>query len=208
MQSHFDSAARDWDKNPEMIERANVFALEISDFHKDKKKNKALEFGCGTGLLSFFLKETFTNITLIDTSKGMIEVLSEKIEHQHIDNLHPVLVDLLSQEANLPTDFDAIYTLMTLHHVLDIEKILQIFNSKLNTNGYLCIADLITEDGSFHAHIPDFDGHFGFDKQELEAKLAKCGFSTELYKVCYQITRKTESSITVYPIFLLIAKKI
>jgi len=41
---------------------------------------KVLDFGCGTGLLSFFLQPYVGEITGIDTSKGMIEVFDKKIK--------------------------------------------------------------------------------------------------------------------------------
>jgi Predicted methyltransferase (contains TPR repeat) len=41
---------------------------------------KVLDFGCGTGLLSFFLQPYVGEITGIDTSKGMIEVFDKKLK--------------------------------------------------------------------------------------------------------------------------------
>ena len=39
----------------------------------------ALDYGCGTGLLSFPLKDELGHITLNDNSAGMLEVVQEKI---------------------------------------------------------------------------------------------------------------------------------
>ena len=39
----------------------------------------AMEFGAGTGLLSFILKDHLKEITLIDNSEGMVKVLNEKV---------------------------------------------------------------------------------------------------------------------------------
>ena len=57
--------------------------------------------------------------------------------------------------------FDLIYTLMVLHHVGDVETIIRKFRGLLNPGGYLAIADLYSEDGSFHGE--GFSGHMGFD---------------------------------------------
>jgi len=54
--------------------------IEINEFIQPKKKLNALDFGCGTGLLSFKLKDFFKTITLTDNSEGMISVLQEKVE--------------------------------------------------------------------------------------------------------------------------------
>ena len=50
---------------------------------------------------------------------------------------------------------------MVLHHVTDIENIIRKFHNLLNPDGHLAIADLYTEDGSFHGK--EFTGHKGFD---------------------------------------------
>lgn len=204
---NFDEQALQWDSDPQKVERAAVFAKEINSFIQPDKKLDALEFGCGTGLLSFQLKDFFHSITLVDTSKGMIDVLQEKIKKAGILNMYPLLADLFETGFNLPKT-DVVYTLMTLHHISDSNKILKIFNSILKPNGYICIADLVKEDGSFHAHHADFDGHNGFDKDELAGILLKNGFKTEFYKVCYSINKKMDERIITYPLFLMIGRKI
>ncbi|NOQ91928.1 MAG: methyltransferase domain-containing protein, partial [Flavobacteriaceae bacterium] len=96
----FDKDAKDWDKDPKKVERAKIFAKEINDFIKPNGVMKAMEFGCGTGLLSYELKEAFHSITLVDNSQGMIEVLQEKIENDGIKNFIPVYSDLLEEDLN------------------------------------------------------------------------------------------------------------
>ncbi len=203
---HFDKKAQDWDSDPTKTIRAIAFAKEIKSFIPTTERKEALEFGCGTGLLSFQLKDFFQTITLADHSEGMIKVLEKKIKAQEINNFKPLLIS--NYEEELPENhFDVIYTLMTLHHIQNIETILKVFNQTLKTKGYLCIADLVSEDGSFHSQFPDFDGHQGFDKEELSSLLAKNGFDVGFYKITYTIERKTEDKIKKYPLFLLIARK-
>ncbi len=79
---HFDERAQDWDNDIEKVERAGTLAKEIIDFIQPDKSFNALEFGCGTGLLSYQLKNVFKSITLVDTSEGMMKVLREKIERE------------------------------------------------------------------------------------------------------------------------------
>ena len=201
----FDTQAKDWDNDPMKTERVKVFAKEIIHFITPDKNWNALEFGSGTGLLSYQLKDVFKTITLVDNSEGMIDVLKEKIDKSGITNFKPMLLDLLDRELNIGT-FNVIYTLMTLHHINDLNKILTIFNSILKTNGYLCIADLVKEDGSFHSQHPDFDGHNGFDKKELSKLLTKNGFKVEHYTICFEIKKELENKR--YPLFLMICKKV
>jgi len=203
---YFDKMAQEWDNDPQKIERAAVFAKEINDFIQPNKKLNALEFGCGTGLLSFKLKDFFKTITLADNSEGMINVLKEKIDKAGIKNFIPLLIDMFERDIQFPK-IDVIYTLMTLHHMPDISKTLKEFNSILEPNGFLCIGDLVKEDGSFHSHEDDFDGHNGFDKDELSGILLKIGFKLAYYKECFVIEKMVDEKVYKYPLFIMICKK-
>ena len=204
---HFNEQAKNWDKDPSKHKRSQAFAQEISNFIKPENKLTALEFGAGTGLLSFILKDDFKTITLADNSEGMIEVLKDKIEKAGIDNFVPLQADLLKDDFSLPQQ-DVIYSLMTMHHIVDTDKILDVFSGILKPGGFLAIADLVKEDGSFHAHLKDFNGHNGFEKSALSTTLKKHGFLEMFYKICYTIEKKTENGIVEYPLFLMIAEKI
>jgi ubiquinone/menaquinone biosynthesis C-methylase UbiE len=201
----FDEKAREWDDDPQKIDRAKVFAAEILSFIKPDSSMKGFEYGCGTGLLSYFMKDHFAALTLADNSDGMLDVLRHKVKKEHIPKMTTIHLDLMTDDFG-QHHYDVIYTLMTLHHITDIDKLIKRFSSMLKKGGYLCIGDLTKEDGSFHAHMPDFDGHNGFDRDELEKILANNGFRTEMYKVCYKITKQTGGKVTTYPLFLLIGK--
>ncbi len=204
---YFDDKAKDWDNDPAKLERAQILANELIQFFKKEKTLNAFEFGCGTGLVSYYLRDFFKTITLADNSEGMINVLKEKIKKENLSNMNPLLTDLLVDNPNIEKQ-DVIYNLMTLHHILDLDKMIGIFNSMTTLGGYLCIADLVKEDGSFHAHHQNFDGHNGFDKNELTLLLAKNGYEIELYKIFFEIEKKSENETKKYPIFLIIGKKI
>ena len=92
---------------------------------------------------------------------------------------------------------------MTLHHIPDTAKILGCFHTLLHPGGILCISDLDKEDGSFHSHQPDFDGHNGFDRKELGAELERAGFTHIRFSTCYKI-HKDERLFT---LFLAVAEK-
>lgn len=207
--SVFDSSAKDWDKNPDNITRAQILADEIRNSLNLHKSMTAYEFGCGTGLLSYLLKAEFAKITLADSSEGMIDVLKERIDKENIGNFEVSLMDVeANTELTLENSIDVIYTSMALHHVMDIDAILKKFNHILKDGGYLYIADLMTEDGRFHSHMPHFIGHSGFDKDELTKLLNINNFSVEQFKTVLNIDRTfPDGSAKSYPVFLLIAKK-
>jgi 2-polyprenyl-3-methyl-5-hydroxy-6-metoxy-1,4-benzoquinol methylase len=203
----FNEKAKDWDKDPKKTERARIFAGEILDFTGDKNLTNAIEFGSGTGLVSFQLKDRFRSITLADNSTGMMEVLKEKIRNENITNMKPFLIDSENDLGRL-TGFDVIFTLLTLHHIKDIDKLLSAFNASLNRGGYVFIGDLVTEDGSFHSNDPDFDGHKGFEREMLKNRLALKGFITEADKIFMEMEKETNGILKKYPLFFIAGKKL
>src|ERR1043165_7349852 len=94
--TNFDERAKDWDSDPAKVERARVAADAIRKAIPLAKEMKAFEYGCGTGLLSFALQSNLGQITLADTSQGMLDVLKEKIAGAGVMNMHPVRLDLTS----------------------------------------------------------------------------------------------------------------
>lgn len=201
----FNKQATTWDADPKKIERAKAVAQEIKNIIPAKQNLSGFEFGCGTGLLSFELKDTFNNITLVDNSDGMIKVLCKKIQNIGIKNFTAVKANLIQNDYNFPKH-DVIYTLMTLHHIQDINMILEKFNTILKQDGFLCIADLVKEDGSFHANNEDLY-HYGFDRQELTEILQNHNFEVIYYNVCFIIEKEIDGCNNKYPLFLMICKK-
>jgi ubiquinone/menaquinone biosynthesis C-methylase UbiE len=164
----------------------------------------ALEYGCGTGLLSFALQPYLARITCADSSPGMLAVLQAKLAAGGLQNMTPVRLDLSVDP--LPAErYDLIYTLMTLHHIPDADKVLASFHSLLNESGYLCIADLDKEDGSFHG--PDFAGHNGFDRNELSGKLEHIGFGNISFTTVYQTPRQVDGVARTFALFLMAAER-
>jgi 2-polyprenyl-3-methyl-5-hydroxy-6-metoxy-1,4-benzoquinol methylase len=200
----FNLLAQTWDNEPRRIERAKIITQEILSEIPGSDKRTGMEFGCGTGLLSFSLQPHFRHITLVDSSEGMISVVREKIQKAQIDNMTPLCLDLFNDKIH--QKFDVIYALLGLHHVPDTDRILEIFWEMINPSGYLCIVDLDEEDGSFHG--PGFDGHNGFNRDNLIGKLQHLGFTDIKWRICYQ-NKKTfaDGSIRYYPVFLLTGKK-
>jgi len=72
----------------------------------------------------------------------------------------------------------------------------------LNSGGILAIADLYTEDGSFHG--PGVKVHWGFDPEKLTKIFRNAGFKKIEYKTCFEVTRESGAK---YPVFLMTAQK-
>lgn len=202
--AHFDSKARQWDENPVFQERANKIAAAIVAGVPLTPTMRALDYGSGTGMLSFPLQEQLGHITLKDTSAGMLTVADEKIAAWGIGNMSTRLMDLTA--VPMPDErYDLIYSSMTLHHIPDTNAILQAFHMLLNPGGWLCIADLDPEDGSFHGI--QVDVHHGFERSVLATKTEQAGFNDIRFSTVFEIVKQTESGDRVYPVFLMLARR-
>jgi ubiquinone/menaquinone biosynthesis C-methylase UbiE len=203
--NEFDSKAAEWDTNPMHWDRSVAVANEIIKIIPLKKQMTALEFGAGTGITSFLLKDYLKEITLMDNSSEMISVINEKIKASKVKNLNTLNFNLDTDEYK-DGKFDLIFSQMVLHHVNDTVKIINNFHRLLNPNGHLVIADLYEEDGSFHGE--GFTGHNGFNMDSLSGILKRNGFSDISYKTCFIIDRKiSESESKQFEVFMLAARR-
>lgn len=204
METDFDARAKTWDEDPAKVERARIVAEAIREAVPLRADMQALEYGCGTGLLSFPLQPELGHITLADSSAGMLEVLRGKIAASGARNMTPVKLDLL-QDALPAQRFGLIYSLLTLHHIPDTQGILKAFSTLLEPGGYLCISDLDREDGSFHGE--GFSGHNGFDRAELGAKAEQAGLTQVSFRTVHVMQKNAGDKQGRYPMFLMIARK-
>jgi SAM-dependent methyltransferase len=135
----------------------------------------------------------------------MLDVLKEKIASAGATSMHPVRLDLAID--SLPTDrFDLTYSLLTLHHIPDVQNILTKFHDLLLPNGYLLVADLDKEDGSFHTD-GSTDVHLGFERMELQKMVEDAGFGNVAFSTAYEIKKRIGNKEKVFPVFLMIAQK-
>ena len=202
--AHFDSKARQWDDNPVFVERGLKIAQAVREVVPLNLDMRALDYGCGTGLLAFPLKDKVGSMLLADTSPGMLEVAAEKIAAQGAAHMRTTLLDLLADPLPAGT-FDLIVTAMTLHHIPDTDRILHVFHDLLNPGGHLCIADLDCEDGSFHGI--EVDVHHGFDRDDLARRAAQAGFTDLRFRTVFSISREREAGTRDYPVFLMAARR-
>ena len=203
--TNFDERAKDWDSDPAKVERARVVAEAIRNAVPLSTNMSALEYGCGTGLLSFALQSDLGQITLADTSQGMLDVLTEKIAAAGVMNMHPARLDLSID--TLPAErYDLTYSLMVLHHIHDAKNMISKFHALLKTNGYLLVADLDKEDGTFHTDGTT-DVHKGFERTELQKWVEAAGFVNVTFSTAYEIKKDVNGAEKFFPVFLMTARK-
>jgi len=202
--NEFDIKAAAWDKNPMHWDRSEAIANEIKKLIPLNRDMTALEYGAGTGITSFLLKDHLKKITLMDNSTEMVKMMTAKIEDTKVENMLALNFDLEHNDY-AGGSFDLIFTQMVLHHVNDIDSIIKKFSSLLNPGGYLAIADLYEEDGSFHGE--GFTGHRGFDIGKLSEILNNNRLKKVTHKTCFTIDKKvSETETKKFDVFLLIGK--
>jgi len=201
----FDQAAADWDK-PLRVELAKGVARAIIERLPLTRQMTAMEFGCGTGLVTGLLAPRLGGVVATDTSTGMLAELDKKIAAFRLANVTTRQLDL-SRDALPDERFDLIFSSMTLHHIKEIETLLATCHALLPPGGFIALADLDREDGTFHS---DHTGvmHLGIDRGQLIAMAERAGF-TALAAATAHIIRKegNDGREHNYPVFLLTGQR-
>ncbi|MBD3225619.1 MAG: methyltransferase [Caldithrix sp.] len=203
----FDESALTWDADEGRRKTAKTVADNIRKQIPLTDSMKAMDFGSGTGLVTFFLLNVLNHVTAVDLSPAMLQQLNNKVKAQRIGSVQPLL--LKDEDSELPGDkYDLIYSSMTMHHVKNYQRTIRQFYDRLKANGYLAIADLFTEQGDFHSDANIVE-HYGFDPQELKQVLVDTGFQSISYSTIHHITKTTHEGVTKqFPVFLITAHKV
>lgn len=203
MTAYFDAKAKTWDSASYRQERAKTIGDSIKDETRLPAGYKGMDFGCGTGLLGFQFAREAGEFTFLDTSEGMIGQVRKKIEEAGMKHVSAVVRDITQDEMD--ASYDLIVTLMALHHVDDYEGTIQKLGTFLSPGGYLCIADLVTEDGSFHHDqtVP----HNGFDPDVIEEILRTSGLQPLSRSTPFENRRIVNGVERRFPILLSVARK-
>lgn len=193
----FDDEAATWDDDAGHEERQVAVARAIEQAVTLSPEMSALDVGAGTGRLSILLSDRVGSVVVTDPSAGMVQVAQERIQAAGLgDRLRAVQVDLTTDP--LDGSYDVVWSSMALHHVPDLEGLLQSVAGLLVAGGRLAIADLDEDpDGAFHAEKVDFEGPHGFDRGRLAEQLAVAGF-TEVQFVDATSIRKNDRDFGVF----------
>lgn len=187
MSSSFDAEAATYNK-PHTIERAQRVAAAIRGALPLDSSWTALDYGCGTGLLSWELASSLGHITLADESTGMLDVAAASIPDGHSGQFTVAQLDLAHTQPAEPVNL--IYSSMAFHHMPDIPAALRGCYDALRPGGYLAIIDLAEDPHNhFHASKPDFDGHRGFSRHSLGAQIVEAGFDSPTFSTATVIQR-------------------
>ena len=199
--SRFDERAAEWDANPARVALARAVVEAVRAAVALRPDMRVLDFGAGTGLVSLGLLPFVAEVTASDASPGMLARLEEKGKALGATNLHVLPGDVAQAELP-PGHFDLIVSSMTLHHLPDVPLVLRRLRPALRDGGWIALADLCAEDGSFHE---DKTGvfHFGFACETVCRWLAEAGFAQASCHEVYAFNKPRADGMTrTFPVFL------
>ena len=171
---------------------------------------RALDVGAGAGNVSLELAEVFDEIVLIDVAPEALDVArAAVVDAGHRARVTTALVDL--SDAGCDTvglgQVDVVYTAMALHHIADLDQLFRTVHGLLRPGGRFFGADLDPDGGAFHAHLPQFDGHHGFDRAALAARLTAAGLTVDSVETVHVDRKAVDGVDRDFPIFLLSATR-
>ena len=199
MSQYFDEKAVEWDADEKRKQLSSAIGSSILEHTPLDDRMDVLDFGAGTGLISVHVAPLVNKIVAVDTSEAMLAELTAKPELR--GKVEAVCVDITKNP--LDARFDMVVSAMAMHHVPDTVGLIQSFADHLKPGGRLALADLDTEDGSFHPDEAAGVFHHGFDRGELQRLLESCGFREIRFFTAHTVVKDEMQ----YPVFLLTATR-
>jgi len=190
---HFKNKSKSWDMSSMRVQNAKSITDLIVKNIKFNETMEVMDLGAGTGLLSYFIAPYVAKIIAVDNSPSMLEEFKNKASE--FDSETEIMAADISTD-DLGRTFDGIISSMTIHHVEDTKALFSKLYALLNDNGFIAIADLDTENGSFHS---DNAGvfHYGFDRKMLETIAKEVGFKEISFDLASTIN-KPQATFTVF----------
>ncbi|MCL4702403.1 MAG: methyltransferase domain-containing protein [Burkholderiaceae bacterium] len=204
--AHFDAVAATWEEDAGRTAIGRAVAAAILETVPLAGTERALEFGCGTGLVTGLLAPSVGHLVAMDNSPGMLGVLRRKLQELGIGNVEPLEADLAQHMPAGP--FDLVFSSMTLHHIEDVENLVARVHAALAPGGRIAFADLAKEDGSFHGSDVPGVMHHGFEPAQLTGWIEAAGFTDVQVRVAHRILRtRADGSTREYPVLLVTARR-
>ncbi len=106
---HFEHKSKSWDMNSERVQNAKGIAELIVNNIKLDKSMELMDFGAGTGLLSYFVAPYVEKIVAVDNSPSMLKEFHSKCDDFRCET------EVI--EKDLSTVKHSIENLMVLSHL-------------------------------------------------------------------------------------------
>jgi len=198
-QDYFQHKSKSWDMNSRRVKNAKSIASLILKNIPISKNMKTVDLGAGTGLLSFFIAPYVSKVVAIDNSPSMLKEFDAKSE-EFMCKTESILADIIKYDTK--ETYELIISSMTIHHIDDIPALFEKLYELLCDGGYIAIADLDKEDGTFHSEDTGVC-HYGFDRDWIVDIAKSAGFKDIKIETASIISKPHRD----FEVFLLTAKK-
>jgi len=207
MTGYFEKAAVVWDNDPGRVQMAQTIADAMITALKPNGNEMVMDYGTGTGNIALRIVPHVHRIIAVDSSKGMLDVLQEKLSHDRISTVEIREWSIGQDPALLPL-FDIIVSSMTMHHVRDTAGAAGAFYRMLLPGGSIAIADLDLDNGEFHERTGIAE-HDGIDRNYLQQVFEQAGFVSVrfLEGATIQKTSSHTGKLRDFTIFLMTAQR-
>jgi SAM-dependent methyltransferase len=143
----FDRTAADYDRLGDLTENDSFGSWLVSVL--PPVGERALDLGCGTGRHAVLLAEHFTHVDAIDLSLPMIEIARAKRSRPNIAYQQ---ADLL--ETSGSGEYDLLLSVMTLHHVPDLQAAFAHIKDLLAPGGRIVLVDSYPAESALRRLVP------------------------------------------------------
>jgi SAM-dependent methyltransferase len=139
----FDRTAADYDRMGDLAEDGSIGSWLMSVL--PAVGGRALDLGCGAGRHAVVLAGRFTHVDAIDLSRPMIEIARAKRSRPNIAYRQADLLD-----ATGSGQYDLVLSVMTVHHVPDLQAALARIKGLLAPGGRIVLVDSHPDESALH----------------------------------------------------------
>ncbi len=127
--------------SPQYIKRLKFIFSAICQYTQSKNKSfeelEILEFGCGTGGITFPLASLGSQITALDIDPSVVSVILERIRKEELNNVIVVEADGHSFDDN--KSYDLVIASEVLEHVAKPREFLQRIKARVNKGSWFIV---------------------------------------------------------------------